>query len=432
MAKPKLPPCSWCRKPADRACDGPVVRADGNDSRYGDTCSAPVCSACATHLPAARPITAIVCTRSGKGRGCEVIDNRGDLCPFCAGRRGDDPLPKAEHKRLLAQSLPPREPVKNPKTIRKSSTVMNDENATFQRGPQRGEKIYFIDANNWVHRLYHAMPPMLSPSGAHVNAVIGVLSMLRKLRTMLDPPPRWIVPVFDAAPDGGWRRERFADYKADRKPQDEDLRAQWGPIREMLGALGLYVASIDGLEADDLISAYTEAAVAAGLRVMILSSDKDLLQLVREDPEPVRVYQVFGKEPELRAASWVREKYGVGPERFGDLLALAGDKSDGIPGCSGVGLKTAAKILTDHPTRDLEQLISDWSLINPHKAGEALRDNAEQVRLSRELVRFADVPLPRPLCELQPWGSVGRRGIDEFFQGLGYLNFEAALKRSER
>lgn len=313
----------------------------------------------------------------------------------------------------------------------KPSPAMNDENATFE-GPQRGEKIYFIDANNWVHRLYHAIPKTLSPSGAHVNAVVGFLAQLRKLRKMLDPAPRWIVPVFDAAPDGGWRRERFDGYKADREPQDEELRAQWGPIREMLGALGLYVASVDGLEADDLISAYTEAAVAAGLRVMILSGDKDLLQLVRDEPQPVRVYQVFGKEPELRMASWVREKYGVGPERFGDLLALAGDKSDGIPGCPGVGLKTAAKILSDHPDRDLERLISDWSLINPHKVGEALRDNADQVRLSRELVRFADVPLPRALCDLDPWGSVSRRGIDDFFVRLGYLNFDAALKRSDR
>lgn len=390
---PKSPPkpCLWCGRPADRLCDGAVV---------GGTCDAPVCSHCSLHLLAERPFSAIVCSRGRGGSGCETIDNRGDLCPFCAGRRDDPPLARDEHDRQRTAALD---------------------------GPRPGERLWLIDVGSWVHRLYHACPPQLSPSGVPVAALIGFLRQLRKLRTQVDPAPRWILPVFDAAPDGGWRRRRFPGYKADRPEPPEDLTSQWPLIRELLDVLGVYYARVDGLEADDLIAAYTEAATSARLRVGICTNDKDLAQLLRDKPEQVRIYQVFG-EPELRGPGWVREKFGVGPELLGDLLALAGDKSDGIPGAPGVGVKTAAKLLTDYGT--LDGVIESWSLVNPHRIGEAVRDHVEQIRIGRELVSFAPVRLSRPVCELRPWAP-STRALDEFFRRLGYSGHKAALARTE-
>lgn len=291
-------------------------------------------------------------------------------------------------------------------------------------GPRPPEQLYLIDADSWIHRLYHACPPQLSPSGAPVNALIGFVRQLRKLRTLVDPAPRWILPVFDAAPDGGWRRERFAGYKADRPEQPPELLAQWGPIRELLKVAGIDYVRVPRFEADDLIAAYTNAAVEAKLRVAICTNDKDLAQLVSAD---VRIFQVFG-ELELRGPAWVRQRFGVGPERLGDLLALSGDKSDGIPGAPGVGTKTAAKLLADYG--DLDGVLASWSLINPHRIGESIRDHAEQIRLGRELVDFAPVELPRALHELRPWSPSGRE-MNAFFRRLGYGGLNAALARPE-
>src|SRR5690606_35057325 len=157
---------------------------------------------------------------------CERIDNRGDLCPFCVRRQGADLLPRDEHDRELAQAIAA--------AVQTPAPVQTRKNATFDRGPRPGDRLYLIDGGI-VHRCYHAIPVEHAPATGHpINALVGFLRTLRKLRQRLNPRPQWVLTAFDAAPDGGWRAQMHPGYKAGREPQPADLTAQWGPICELL------------------------------------------------------------------------------------------------------------------------------------------------------------------------------------------------------
>src|SRR5690606_16298385 len=203
--QPKLPPCPWCRKPADRECDGPISVPKGGNRHdpQQSTCSSPVCSKCSQHVQAARPFTAIVCSRERGGNGCEVIDNRADLCPFCAGRQGADPLPRAEHDEQLAHAIADalerkaiaagavevdayeqaRERLTRHGMLPSQSRPPSPSAGPSQsakpqllRGPQHGERLYLIDGGI-VHRCYHAVPLEFAPANPEqpVNALLGFL-----------------------------------------------------------------------------------------------------------------------------------------------------------------------------------------------------------------------------------------------------------------
>lgn len=289
-------------------------------------------------------------------------------------------------------------------------------------GPQRGDRLWLVDANNVVHRLYHALPPTPAPTGAAINAVVGWLRWLRELRRHHEV--KWLIPIFDG--DGpGWRHEIHAGYKAGRPEQPEGLLEQWSRVEALNNALRLPSVKLPAVEADDLIAAYTEAGVALGLEVFILSNDKDLMQLVRGDelgPGSVRMFRRPRRELELVGPAEVKAKFGVQPQLLGDLLALAGDSTDSIPGVEGV--KTAARILADHG--DLEAALDRWSLVQG-RASEALRDGVDDARLSRRLVALdADTPLPMALDEIRPWVP-SRVALDAYFKALGYPRYEVAV-----
>jgi len=380
-------------------------------------------------MRSAATVTAIVCSR-GRGKGCAHIDNATDLCPFCAHRGTHEPVERAEHDAMVAtHARLTRSPRPESELHRAPLRSQSSPEASAEPCPRAGDKLYLLDLDGLVHRLYHAVPPELSPTGdpVPINAVLGLTRQLRKIRTQIDPTPRWALGVFDAASNGGWRAREYPAYKADRPPQDAALMSQWQLVRRLLDALGLPWVRSEGVEADDVIAAYTEAAASAGIEVVIITDDKDLLQLVDHPLGVVSVMSGFG-DLELRGAEYVRGKYGVGPELLGDLLALAGDKVDGIPGCPGVGKKTAAKLLADHG--DLEQLLGRWALVPGRRVSEALRDNAEAIRLGRRLIELRRVALPCPLDALRPW-STSRRALNEFFDELGFPRFEAAIDRYE-
>jgi DNA polymerase-1 len=297
------------------------------------------------------------------------------------------------------------------------------------RGPAVADRIYLLDANNLTHRLYHSSPDLYAaPDRGYqpINAVAAWVRFLRRFKR--EHAVDWLVPIFDGEGDG-WRAQIFPGYKAGRTPHDDALTSQWPLVKQLLGAMQLPVVCVPAVEADDLIASYAEAAVKRGLEVVVVSNDKDLAQLVRGDrPGPGSIRQLVpGKKGEMRGPAEALAKFGVGPELLGDLLALAGDKSDSIPGVPGVGFKTAAKLLGEHG--NLEQLLDRWSLV-PGKMGPKLRDHAEQARLSRRLVELVDVELPVPLSELRPWVT-SRRALDGFFAGLGFSRFEAAVDRYE-
>lgn len=291
-------------------------------------------------------------------------------------------------------------------------------------GPQPGETVWVLDVHNLVHRLYHAVPEQVSPTGQPVNAAVGWVRSLRRVRK--DQGARWLLPVFDS-PGPGWREEIYPDYKAERTQQDEALRSQWPLIVRLTISMHLPRLAAPGFEADDLIAAYVEALVARGCVVVLASNDKDLLQLVRgEDGAPGSVRQLArGRDGfELRGPAEVRAKFGVGPERLGDLLALSGDKTDGVPGVEGIGAKTAAGLLRDHGS--LDEILDRWQLI-PGRPGRLIERGLAEARLSRRLVTLrADAPLPVALDDLAPI-QPSRRALDAIFGALGYPRWESAV-----
>jgi DNA polymerase-1 len=296
-----------------------------------------------------------------------------------------------------------------------------------EQGPQFGETIHILDATGMIHALYHAVPIETTRSlscDQPLNAVIGWVRSLRRLRAN---GARYIVPVFDGE-GRGWRNDLLAEYKADRKPTEEDLLRQMPLVRELTAALRLPVACMPAVEADDLIASYVEAAVASELAVTVISSDKDLMQLVRDGDRGSVRQLVPGKYGGVFGPAEVRTKFGVGPERLGDLLALAGDKVDGIPGIRGIGPKTAATLLGDG---DLELLLSRWSFIAPSKLGDTVHRLEAKLRLWRRVIDLdRGLELPVPLDRLQPW-TPSRRALDEFFGRFGFPRWESAVDRYE-
>lgn len=248
--------------------------------------------------------------------------------------------------------------------------------------------LLLIDGNNVVHRLFHGRPMTTDAKGPN-NALRGWESTIRRLREEVEPD--FAVAVFDG--DGkNWRHELFPSYKAARKPTPDDLLVQWPRVYEECDRTGLRWVRRDGWEADDVIASYCQQALNVGCDVLIVSNDKDLLQLARDIPVSVRR---LTSEGQRQGPEYVMSKYGVDPERLVDILALAGDASDGIPGAPGVGLVKAQKFITEYGT--LEGAIRRSMLLSS-AAARAVHDNASDLRIYKRLVslRF-DLPIPIPI-----------------------------------
>ena len=252
--------------------------------------------------------------------------------------------------------------------------------------------LLLIDASGWLFRAYHALPPLTTARGEHTGAVLGFTNMLRKL--FKDYAPEEIAVVFDA-PGKTFRDEMYAEYKATRDATPEDLNSQFPLIAEVVQAMGLPLLAIAGVEADDVIGTLAVQARAAGREVLIVSSDKDLAQLVDGQVSLLDTMKNRKMDP-----AGVVEKFGVPPERIVEYLALIGDTSDNIPGVPLVGPKTAAKWLNEYGS--LDQLVARAAEVKG-KAGENLRASLQQIPLSRQLATIrCDVELPLRYDELQP------------------------------
>ncbi len=265
---------------------------------------------------------------------------------------------------------------------------------------------------------------LTSPDGTPINAVHGFVRMLQALRG--DFTPERIVAVFDA-PGPSFRDEMYGEYKANRSPPPEDLRPQFPLVRDATRALGIPLLEIKGVEADDVIATLAVQSRAAGMRAFILSSDKDLMQLVDEpgdDGACIRLYD--GMKRRLVGPEQVREKYhGVGPERLGDLLALMGDSVDNVPGVPGIGPKTAAALLLEFGL--LEDVLAAASSLKQKKRRERLMEHADDARLSRALVELkCDVEVGCTLDDLKD-GGFDHAKVTEFFTPLGFKTTLAGL-----
>jgi DNA polymerase-1 len=260
----------------------------------------------------------------------------------------------------------------------------------------KGDHVFLVDGSSYIFRAYHALPPLSRKSdGLQVNAVLGFCNMLWKLlRDMpADNRPTHLAIIFDKS-EITFRNKLYPDYKAHRPPAPDDLIPQFALIREAVRAFDLPCLEQGGFEADDLIATYARQAGERGATTTIVSSDKDLMQLVTDK---VTMYDTM-KDRRIGIPE-VIEKFGVPPEKVVEVQALAGDSTDNVPGVPGIGIKTAAQLIVEYG--DLEQLLFRAGEIKQPKRREALIEHAEKARISRKLVLLDDsVKLDVPLDDL--------------------------------
>ncbi|MEM7744286.1 MAG: DNA polymerase I [Pseudomonadota bacterium] len=257
-----------------------------------------------------------------------------------------------------------------------------------------GGHLYLIDGSAYIFRAYHALPPLTRKSdGLPIGAVSGFCNMLFKMvQGFGTKGPTHLAVILDYS-SKSFRNDLYDQYKANRPPPPEDLRPQFPLIRDATRAFGLPCIEMEGYEADDLIATYAVQAREAGATVTIVSSDKDLMQLVGggvDMLDPMKNATIGPEEVEV--------KFGVGPNRVIDVQSLAGDSVDNVPGAPGIGVKTAAQLINEYG--DLDTLLARAEEIKQPKRRQTLIDNADQIRISRDLVTLmTDVPVQNSLAE---------------------------------
>ena len=258
--------------------------------------------------------------------------------------------------------------------------------------------LYLVDGSGFIFRAFHALPPLTRKSdGLPIGAVSGFCNMLWKMvgdaEDHAEGAPTHMAVIFDAS-ERTFRNDLYPEYKANRSEPPEDLVPQFPLIRDAVRAFSIACIEKLGFEADDIIATYVREAKAAGARATIVSSDKDLMQLIGD-----RVTMLDGMKNQRIGRKDVLEKFGVEPEKVTDVQALAGDSIDNVPGAPGIGVKTAATLLEQYG--DLETLLARAEEIKQPKRRQTLIDHADQVRLSHRLVTLKDdVPDLEPVAEL--------------------------------
>ncbi len=288
--------------------------------------------------------------------------------------------------------------------------------------------LYLVDASVYVFRSYFAVSPELADAdGNPTNAVYGFSGFLCTLLEQLSPTH--IAIAFDESLEQSFRNDIYPEYKAHREPAPLDLKRQFAHCRAVAEALGIECFSDDRYEADDLIGTLASAKRKRGFRVHILSSDKDLAQLITAGD----TWWDFSRNRRLDAAA-IEQKFGVRPDQFADYLALTGDPVDNIPGVPGIGPKSAAGLIRHFDSLDaiierVEEIPFLSSLRGAKSLAKRIARHADDARLSRRLTAIAtDAPLPQPEPTLQ-WRSPDLAALDELFD---YLNFGRLLRRRVR
>jgi len=286
---------------------------------------------------------------------------------------------------------------------------------------KRGNHLFLVDGSSYIFRAYHALPPINRKSdGLQLNAVFGFCNMLWKLlRDMKsEEKPTHLAVVFDLS-EHTFRTEMYPDYKAHRPDPPDDLRPQFPLIRHAVQAFDLPCLEQKGFEADDLIATYVRQASEAGATATIVSSDKDLMQLVSD-----RVVMFDTMKDRKIGRTEVIEKFGVPPEKVIEVQALIGDSTDNVPGVPGIGVKTAAQLIGEYG--DLETLLKRAAEIKQEKRRQALIENADAARLSKKLVTLDDrVKLDVPIGDL----AVHEPDYKQLIAFLKAMEFNALTRR---
>lgn len=279
--------------------------------------------------------------------------------------------------------------------------------------------LYLVDGSGFIFRAFHGLPPMSRQDGTPVNAVYGFTNMLMKLLEKTDACH--LAVVFDVARTS-FRSEIYPDYKAHRPPPPEELIPQFGLVREAVKAFNVSAIELEGYEADDLIATYASQAEAQGYQVTIVSSDKDLMQLVSDD-----VTMMDPMKEKIIGPEQVVEKFGVAPAQVIDVQALAGDSSDNVPGVPGIGVKTAAQLINEFGS--LEALLDQAGTIKQPKRRQNLIEFADLARISQQLVRLKrDVAAPWELSDFirTPYDATN---LTDFLRENGFKSIISKLKQ---
>jgi len=284
---------------------------------------------------------------------------------------------------------------------------------------EKKQKLLLIDGNGLAYRAFYALPPLKTSLGEPVSAVYGFATMLLKI--LEQEHPDFLAASFDKGPPT-IRKEAFPEYKAQREKMPEDLSGQFVLIEEFLDILGVPVFWEEGYEADDCLATLARRAEENGLEVLILSGDRDLLQLVSPDIRVLIPRKGISDLATYDEAA-VRERFGLSPEQLVDMKALSGDPSDNIPGVPGIGEKTASKLISEYGS--LENLLARSEEV-PGKAGALLREHRESALLGRKLVTLeANLPLPIRWEDLK----LTKPDSERLRELLGRLEFKALLEK---
>lgn len=280
-------------------------------------------------------------------------------------------------------------------------------------------EVYLVDGSAYIYRAYHAVAPLSNSEGMPTHAVFGFLNILRKL--IKDKNPHYLAVAFDMR-GPVFRHEIYPDYKANRPPMPEDLSVQIPYIKELVRSMNIPCFESEGIEADDIIASAAILLGRQGHKVVVVSGDKDLLQLVNE--------QVVMWDPmknKIMNSAAVEEKYHVKPEQLLDCYSLMGDSSDNVPGVPGVGPKTAEKLINQHGT--LEGVYEALEGMKKSKLKERLGDNKDGAFLSRDLIRLkTDVTVPAELSGYKPQEADAEKLNDLY----GRLGFNSMVKEEKK
>ena len=286
--------------------------------------------------------------------------------------------------------------------------------------------LYLVDGSSYIFRAYHRLPPLTNPNGVPVGAVYGYTTMLWKLAKDLHDAdgPTHLAVILDHSSQS-FRNEIYDQYKANRPEPPEDLRPQFPLIRDATRAFSLPCIEMEGFEADDLIASYAEAAVREGWDVTIVSSDKDLMQLIREPADGPHVDMLDTMKNVRLGIDAVHEKFGVSPDLVGDVLALMGDSVDNVPGVRGVGPKTATKLIQEYG--NLTAALDGAETMKASKVRENLIEHRAMAELSRVLVDLKrDCPLPDTLDSLK-LDAIPPAPLKLFLDEHGFRSLSAKL-----
>lgn len=286
------------------------------------------------------------------------------------------------------------------------------------------QHLYLVDGSSYIFRAYHRLPPLTNPEGTPVGAVYGYTTMLWKLAADLDEAdgPTHLAVILDAG-SISFRNDIYEHYKAHRPDPPEDLVPQFPLIRDATRAFSLPCIEVPGLEADDLIATYARRAQERGWDVTIVSSDKDLMQLIGEIETPHGPGRIDMLDTMKNQRIWlpeVEEKFGVAPELVGDVLALMGDAVDNVPGIFGIGPKTASKLIAEHGS--LTAALDSAPAMKPSKLKDRLIEGRGDAELSKVLVTLKeDCDLPQPLDEMV-LGPVPPEPLAAFLERHGFTS----------